>query len=98
METFAHLFPSEKHHSYESGFKKKRKKTFNCKRSAENVTDKPGVAGPVCSEFKFQNYTGSDCNSEVDAEEAHPETCNPLPFSTPVPVINCLHDCQDEAQ
>ena len=98
MEAFAHFSPAEKHHSYKCGFHEECQNPFNCQRCSENVTNKPRIITPVCTEFKFQNQTGRYTNSEVDTEKLHPELSSLFPEFISCFIIQRLHDSHHHCQ
>ena len=96
MELLPHLVPPEEHNRHESRLKEESQDAFNSQRGTEDIANKPGIIGPVGSEFKFQDYAGGHSYGEVDSKEGHPELRDLLPDLITCTHINSLHERQNE--
>ena len=102
VETFTYFAPPKEHDGDKCGFHKECQNTFNSQRSTEDVSYKPRIIAPVCTELKLQNQTGCHTNGKVYTEEFHPKLGSLFPKFIACFIIQRLHDshhhCQSECE
>ena len=98
METRTYFVPSEKHDRHESRLHEECKYSFDGKRRAEYVADKPGIVAPVCSELEFKNDACRHAYCEIDSEKTHPELGGKKPLLRFCLEIDALHDGDNHRQ
>ena len=79
MEPFAHLLPTEEHHSKERCLHKEGKDSLNGQRGAKDIPHKPGVIAPVGTELKLKDNSRCYTYSKIYSKKFHPEFCCLLP-------------------
>ena len=98
VETFADLTPAEEHHSNEGRLHEEGKDTFDSQWRTEDISDKPAVVRPVCSELEFKDNSGCDTDGKVDSEELLPELSGLLPELISTTIVLRLSQGHNDAQ
>ena len=98
VESLAYFIPSKVHYCKEGALHKEGYYTLYCQRRAKDVAHKPAVIAPVRAELELQNDARGHANSEVDAEQTHPEFRNLLPPLRASAIINALHNRHNHAE
>ena len=98
MHSRSDLVPAEEQQRQKPRLEEKGVDAFNRQRTAEDVADEAGIAGPVGPELKFHRDARGNADGEDEPEDSGPETCqiNVELFARPQP--EALHDDKYQSQ
>src|SRR6516162_5565419 len=92
------LVPAEEQQRQKPRLEEKGVDAFNRQRTAEDVADEAGVAGPVGPKLKLHRDARGNADGEYEPEDSRPETCHVDVelFARPQP--EALHDDKHQSQ
>ena len=97
VEAVGDLAPAEEHHHEERRLQEEGYDTLDGERRTEDVADEVGVIGPIGTELKLEDKTGSDTDGKVDPEDLLPKLGRLAPEVLLRPEILRLSDCHHQA-